>query len=334
MLWPAGALLLGMAYGALLQRARFCFVSAIRDWFIFRSWRVTVGICAGLLVSTLGFAVLSLVWQDAGVDPRSRLWILPLGLNTLAGGVLFGFGMVMAGGCASGTLFRIGEGYAASAVALAAMIGVFPLGLWLQKHTAFLQPSLSMGEAWLPRGMGLLGAVLFTLVVFGVLFVLAGRGATDPDASRPWLRRLPWLVILAGAALGALNTLQTALDRPWGISEPFFWLSSTGGDLQAFVDRALVKTRISPLLLDVGLILGSFASALAAKEWRWRLPGWRRLLQAGAGGAIMGIGIAFAFGCNIGGVFSGLPSLSLTAWVYLAALILGVWLAIKALRLK
>ena len=147
MFWNIGALVLGLAYGIILQRARFCFVSAIRDWFLFRSFRIIIGIGAGLALSSVGFAILSLIWQAGGEEPTSRLWVLPLGVNTLVGGLLFGFGMVLAGGCASGTLFRLGEGYVAAFCALVAIVIAFPAGLWLRGHIAFLRPAMAMGEA-------------------------------------------------------------------------------------------------------------------------------------------------------------------------------------------
>lgn len=97
-------LLFGLAYGIILERSRFCFASAFRDLFITRDSRLTRGVAIGTLTATIGFSLLMLL----GIrNPK----ILPVGLHTLLGGVLFGFGMVLAGGCASGTLFRVGEGY-------------------------------------------------------------------------------------------------------------------------------------------------------------------------------------------------------------------------------
>lgn len=341
MLWQLGAVLIGLAYGAVLQRGRFCFVSGLRDWFLFRSYRILLGIAAGVLVATAGFALLSAAWQAAGQSPTGRLWVLPLGANTVVGGLLFGFGMVMAGGCASGTLYRIGEGYVASLAALAAIVGFFPLGMWVRQHSPWLRPVLPMGQAWLPRWLGLPAAALITLAIAAAFIVLARKklaasappAVADPPLSLKARLLQPISPLAAGVMLAGINIFQTALDRPWGISEPLFWMSASHGDLSGFVQRALVQTRFSPLLLDLGIILGALLAARAAGELAWRRTRPLRLLQALGGGAMMGLGIPLAFGCNVGGVFSGLPSLSLTAWVYLLALMGGVWLAIKALRM-
>ena len=105
--------LFGLAFGFVLQRSRFCFASAFRDLFLLGDARVMKGIIAGLAVATAGFAVvMARMLPEVGfgsLPPGAT--VLPLGLHTLLGGVLFGIGMVLAGGCTSGSLYRAGEGY-------------------------------------------------------------------------------------------------------------------------------------------------------------------------------------------------------------------------------
>ena len=100
--------LLGMAFGFVLQRSRFCFASAFRDLFLLQDGRVMKGILAGLAVATVGF---TLVMSD--LLPNSRLdvvapeaHIAPLSLALVIGGITFGLGMVLAGGCVSGSIYR------------------------------------------------------------------------------------------------------------------------------------------------------------------------------------------------------------------------------------
>src|SRR5918996_6479388 len=105
--------LFGLAFGFVLQRSRFCFASAFRDLFLLGDARVMKGIIAGLAVATAGFAVLMarLVPEVGFGSLPPGATVLPLGVHTLLGGVLFGVGMVLAGGCTSGSLYRAGEGY-------------------------------------------------------------------------------------------------------------------------------------------------------------------------------------------------------------------------------
>jgi len=113
--------LLGMAAGFTLQRSRFCFASAFRDIFLFGSSRIMRGVLMGLGVATIGFAII--MYNDVpfpafGALPREA-HILPVGMTAVTGGLLFGFGMVMSGGCVSGSLYRMAEGYVGSWVSIA-----------------------------------------------------------------------------------------------------------------------------------------------------------------------------------------------------------------------
>ncbi|QLG63690.1 YeeE/YedE family protein [Halorarum salinum] len=95
----------GLAFGVLLQKSRFCFVSAFRDFIAFKDTRVLKGVLAGVLVMTSFWSLQATLGYFRG------FWIPPWGLASLIGGFVFGVGMTMAGGCASGTLYRAGQGY-------------------------------------------------------------------------------------------------------------------------------------------------------------------------------------------------------------------------------
>ena len=125
--------LLAMAAGFTLQRSRFCFASAFRDLFLFGSSRIMQGILVGLAIATIGFAIhmySKVPFPGFGVLPGEAN-ILPVGLSTIVGGLLFGFGMVLSGGCVSGSLFRMAEGYVASWVSMGGIV----IGLGLLSHT-------------------------------------------------------------------------------------------------------------------------------------------------------------------------------------------------------
>ena len=95
----------GLAFGILLQKARFCFVSAFRDFVAFEDTRVLKGVMAGVAVMTLFWSLQATLGYFRG------FWTPAWGLASLFGGFVFGIGMTMAGGCASGTLYRAGQGY-------------------------------------------------------------------------------------------------------------------------------------------------------------------------------------------------------------------------------
>lgn len=124
---------LGIALGFTLQKARFCFTSALRDPLLTGITQLSQALILLLALSVLGFA--GVAWWSADQNIPLILNIYPLGFHTIVGGILFGVGMVLAGGCASGVLMRIGEGFAMQMVAfigllVGALIGERSLDLW------------------------------------------------------------------------------------------------------------------------------------------------------------------------------------------------------------
>ena len=91
----------GFAYGMMLQYGRFCFASASRDLFAAGVPRMAVGIMVALVFFSIIQAILS-------ATNMSTFHPAPFGFYTLIAGTIFGIGMVLAGGCASGSLYKIG----------------------------------------------------------------------------------------------------------------------------------------------------------------------------------------------------------------------------------
>ena len=93
----------GFIYGASLQYGRFCMASAIRDLFAVGVPRMAVGI----MIAVVLFSLVSAAVTVAG---KSTFHASPIGLYSVVGGAIFGFGMVFTGGCATGSLYKTGEG--------------------------------------------------------------------------------------------------------------------------------------------------------------------------------------------------------------------------------
>jgi uncharacterized membrane protein YedE/YeeE len=101
-----GLLLCGLAFGVIIQRTRLCFVRGFRDPFMTGEGEVPRAIAVSIIISILGFAALkwSGLRQESVYVPQA-FWF-----GGLVGGLIFGFGMVIAGGCGSGSVWRVGEG--------------------------------------------------------------------------------------------------------------------------------------------------------------------------------------------------------------------------------
>lgn len=363
--------LFGLAFGFVLQKSRFCFASAFRDIFLLRHSRVMKGLVAGLAVATVGFALIM-----SNFIPNPTLGILPpeahiapLGLNIILGGLLFGTGMVVAGGCVSGSIYRMGEGYVASWVAfLGIMAGLLTASYtwnWWWRFQISRAPRL-----WLPAWFGHGGAVIVTLAGLGLVYLLvlwwesrgglvmpefrsAHEGADDTFAEKlnTTLRSLfveSWSATRGGVVLGVLNVFLYTSYHPWGItgeigrwSNGFAnWLGFGAGPLEG-TDSLAGCAIVSPtgsmlnhmLFLVAGMVVGSLIAALLAHEFKVRIPRNRtRYVQAASGGLVMGYGAGIAMGCTIGAFFSAIPSLAVNGWVFGVMLAVGAWIGTQIIQ--
>ncbi|HVQ75048.1 MAG TPA: YeeE/YedE thiosulfate transporter family protein [Candidatus Binatia bacterium] len=144
----AGFLLFGVAFGVLFQRSRFCLVRAFREPFFTGEGDHTRAAALALTVSALGFAILKFTdLKDRGE------WVFPgFWIGGLSGGLLFGIGMTLAGGCGAGSIWRAGEGHVKLWCAVA--------GFAVATSTA----RLALGSAGL---LSKLGAAVFLPSVLG-----------------------------------------------------------------------------------------------------------------------------------------------------------------------
>jgi uncharacterized membrane protein YedE/YeeE len=152
-------LLFGAAFGVIFQRSRFCLVRAFREPFMTGDAEHTRAAALALVVSTLGFAIL----KFADLKDKSE-WVFPaVWLGSLSGGLAFGIGMTIAGGCGAGSLWRAGEGQ----VKLWVAIACFALGASLVRLAAVQTGLLQkLGAAvFLPSTLGWGGAIVLIVAI-------------------------------------------------------------------------------------------------------------------------------------------------------------------------
>jgi uncharacterized membrane protein YedE/YeeE len=336
-LWITGALL-----GVTLYHASFGFTQA---WRVFVSDRRAAGLRAQMAMLAVGVLVFFPILAQGTLfgQPVAGL-VSPAGTSVLLGAFLFGVGMQLGGGCASGTLFAVGGGNTRMVITLlffvvGSVLGTYTFPWWSAlpaiKPTSFV---LSWGPV---------PAIIANLAVFGLIAWGATRlerqrhGRLVSSASRTErparLLRGPWPLVWGGVALVLLNFVTLALaGRPWGITSAFaLWGAKTydllGGDAASWAYWAKQsKALAAPLredvttVMDIGLMLGALAAASLAGKFApvWKLPA-RSLAGAVVGGLLLGFGARLAYGCNIGAYFSGILSGSLHAWLWLPAAFVG-----------
>lgn len=338
-------LLLGAALGLTLYHAAFGFTSA---WRVFINERRGAGLRAQMVMLALAVLLFfpALAAGNLFGNPVTGL-VAPAGVSVVFGAFIFGIGMQLGGGCASGTLFTVGGGNARMLVTLL----FFIIGSVTATHHAdwwFALPSLpatSIVQAW-----GLVPALLVSLSVFGLIAWVTVHlekrrhgGLEQPEQhGRAGLQRFvrgPWPLVWGAVALAVLNYATLALaGRPWGITSAFaLWgakvLDSLGVQVSSWVfwqAPANAKALASPVwqdvttVMDLGIVLGALlAAGLAgrfAPSLKIPLPS---LIAAVIGGLLLGYGSRLAYGCNIGAYFSGIASGSLHGWLWLIAAYMG-----------
>jgi len=163
-----GLLLCGLGFGVIIQRTRFCFVRAFRDPFMTGEGDMARAVSVSIMISILGFAALK--WT--GLRPESVYVTSTFWFGSLAGGIVFGFGMLLAGGCGSGSVWRAGEGQ----VKLILAVVCFSLSTSLFKALIQSSPGFAalIGQrVYLPDFLTYKWTLVVMVLVFAAYFLAA-----------------------------------------------------------------------------------------------------------------------------------------------------------------
>lgn len=338
-------LIVGAALGLTLYHAAFGFTSA---WRVFINERRGAGLRAQMVMLAVA-VVLFFPALGAGTlfgTPVTGL-VAPAGVSVVFGAFIFGIGMQMGGGCASGTLFTVGGGNARMLVTLL----FFIIGSLIATHHVDWWFSLpSFPATSIVKTFGVIPALLMSLALFAVITLvtvkLEKRRHGDLEAAvtseHVGLRRFlrgPWPLVWGAVGLALLNYATLALaGRPWGITSAFaLWGAKVAGGLGVDVGSwpfwqmpANAKALAAPVwedittVMDIGIMLGAAVAAGLAGRFApsLKIP-TRSLIAAVIGGLLLGYGSRLAYGCNIGAYFSGIASGSLHGWLWLVAAFAG-----------
>ncbi|MEA3501635.1 MAG: YeeE/YedE family protein [Actinomycetota bacterium] len=330
-------LFVGLAFGFVLQRGRFCMNSAFRDIITLKDFTLTKTVALALLVSMLGFGIMA---ATGAIDPNPKpiLWA-----GNLVGSFIFGIGMVVAGGCASGVTYRVGEGMVG---AMSAVVGLTLAAMatatgFLKPVKEWLQTAKTPAEAPNATIASILGlnyavvAIVLAVVLGGVWWYFARKNATEggykANEGASLFDRIfkigwGWLPTGVGIALVGMAAFPLSAEAgrnyPLGITSGWLKIGQMTQPSVPFDDSLKWD-----MWLIVGIVVGAAIAAFIAKELKLRVPPARMLVQAFVGGALMGFGAVCSTGCNIGHILSGVPQLSIGSILAGIAIILGAWLA-------
>lgn len=350
---------LGVALGFVLYQGAFGFASAYRDAILRRDMSRVLAQVPMLAVAIVLFAPVLAAGSVFGHPVTGA--IAPVSVSMAFGAVLFGVGMQLGGGCASGTLYTVGGGN----VRMLIVLVFFCLGgFWGSLDLHRWQQLPGLGPVSLGRDLGWAEAVVLQLLVLAAVFVLLRRGGNGrgrqhllggpvrslTEAMTTWRPFAvgPWPLALTAVTLALLNWLTLLVaGHPWSITwgltlwaaklavafgwDPAaspFWAS---GFPAAALARPILADTVS--VMNLGVIAGaSLAAALAGRlTLRPHLPliPLAAIVAAVFGGRLMGYGARLSYGCNIGAFFSGIASGSLHGWVWIVCAVAGTVLGIR-----
>ncbi len=341
---------LAFAFGAIIQRTNFCTMGSVADivsfgdWTRMRQWLLAIAVA---LLGTNLLAATGIIETADSFYTSPRFTPLAYGV----GGLLFGFGMVLTGGCGSKSLVRAGGGSLKSLVvllvlgivayvSLRGLLAVFRVGVIEPVGARFSTPQdlpslltgIGLSKPALQLGLGLLlSAVLFVVVFRDRSFrtfdnLLAGLG-------------IGAIIVAAWAVSGTIGHVE---EHPNTLQEAF--LRTNSGRMEALSFVAPVAYTIDYLMFFsdtskvvtigiaavAGMITGSAAYAIAAGKFRWE--GFRDTEDTAnhlIGAALMGFGGVTALGCTVGQGLSGVSTLAVGSFIAVASIVAGAVLALK-----
>lgn len=343
-LWAAFAV--SVAFGLIAQRTHFCTMGAISDivnmgdWTRMRMWGMAVG------VAMIGFHAMA---GGGWIDPSHTIYASGrvIWLSALVGGALFGLGMVLASGCGSKTLVRIGGGSLKSLVvffvmgvaAFATLRGVTAV---LRVNTvdvvAFDMVPGSALPAWLATSFGWSPSVAAWWVGGGlglalVVWAVSGRGFLASVDN--WLAGLGIGAVVA-AMWWVTGRLGFVAEHPETLEAVY--LATNSGRMESLTFTAPMAYTLDWLIyfsdaskvltLAVvsvfGVVVGSAGYALLTRSFRWEgFHGTQDTALHVVGAVCMGVGGVTAMGCTVGQGLSGLSTLSVTSMVAVVGIVAG-----------
>ncbi len=350
-----GGFVIAFVFGLIAAKTNFCTMGALSDivnmghWGRMRMWMLAVA------VAIVGTTVLSYTGQ---VDIAKSVPQRPVlsWLSLLLGGLIFGVGMTLSGGCANKNLIRVGGGSVRAFVVLTflAIASYMTLkGLFGQWRADLLDPvRVDLGAlGWADQGLGTALSKATGMAPKAALLAAAGVVAVVLAAFAFMDKRFRGNAMQMGGAL-ALGLLVTAGwyltghigfgENPETLETVYFATNTRTLESLSFVAPLAYSLELLMLWTDkslklsfgiasvLGVIAGSAAYALATKKFRWEgFASMDDLRNQLIGAVLMGFGGVTAMGCTIGQGLSGLSTLAIGSFIAVAGIVAGCVATLK-----
>lgn len=364
----------GLLIGYVLTRSRFGFAGGVKRPYMTGDTALNEALFFMFVITAVVVAVIQWRAADGGAVLASMAKdglkaipgtdsVKPLDIGVLVGGFLFGGGMILAGGCASGTLTDLGEGAVRSLIAFVFYIVGAPIGHWLRHVYNNSDNKIISYTLYLPDKLGYIGSVVLIAVLFLILYYIvktysykrkkAGtfikpgyeeiEKPLDYDNApffsyetyhRMFIQR--WSFMRGGLILAILFIfVLVQTGKMWGVTSSFTTLavavfSRIGIDFEAIggfskeIEQASNLFAHNGTIRNIGLVLGALISFLLAGRFKIDFDfDFKDGALYALGGFIMGVGARFARGCNVGALYSAITTFSIHGWGFLVFMTIG-----------
>jgi hypothetical protein len=319
------ALSVGIAFGYVVQRGGFCLTRALSNALLVRDGNLLRAYLLALLVAMVGVQIIQALGL-VDIPLRPLRW-----LSNIVGGVLFGVGMILAGGCSGSTWYRVGEGEAGSLVVLVGFaIGATTAGIGVLApiRTLLQKPVLSLEDGGAVTLASVTGISPWILIA--ALVLLAGvwlrRGRGEPEHGK-------WRWPVTGIAVGvvvAVGWWASAIgDHPVGIT-----FAANTGHLLTYPMVGYPNRVTWSMLMALGVPVGAFLAASTTGPFSWKWPAASSLGQLFGGGLLMGAGALVADGCNINQGLTNAATLAVGSFLTFASMCAGAGLTLWLMVLR
>lgn len=332
MIWTIiSGLIVGILLGFVMQRTRFCLTGGFRDMYVQKNNKMFYALLVAISVQSIGLLALT-SFNIITIESTT----FPL-IGTIIGSFIFGIGIVLAGGCATGTWYRAGEGLIGSWIALvlyAVTAAITKTGVLLPLMEFINKPTnvnSSMSET-----TGIPNWILVLIVTaITVYLVVKTLRKPKPKVAVPQLKQKytgirhylfekRYHPFIAGIAVGIIALIAWPMSYSTG-REGGLGITTPSTNLVNFLVTGDTKLIDWGVLLILGIFVGSYIAAKGSKEFKWRLPDKKTIRNSAVGGICMGFGASVAGGCSIGNGLVQTAVMTWQGWIALLSMILGVW---------
>jgi uncharacterized protein len=337
------SLWLGLAFGAVLQRSRFCFYCVSRDFIELKDAKGLLGIITALIVGTIGYHLIFGAFLPEPIAPRlpPNAHIAPVSWVLILGSLSFGFGMAIAGSCISAQLYRLGEGLLSAIFAFLGIIIGFVLA-FLSWNYLYLSSIQQAPLIWFPHYFGYQGSIIvqiFLLAILALVLVKLHKQQKEKKIIQQWWNA-KWHTYVGGILVALIAIIAFLRVSPLGVTAEIGSIARTSAGYFNILPARLegldtLRGCITIIketfwsnngLFIFGVVLGSFALATFSGDFKIQIPKIKESTRSFVGGILMGFGSMLALGCTVGTLLSGIMAASLSGWIFLLFGGIGLYL--------